>query len=213
MRGGLQIKKKIVLIVVGIILSILIVFGYPHFLKYETYSVDTTLEINDKYSYHISEIALLPFQSKNELERQKKTPWYFDVDWLSLEWRINIDRMYYFFSFPYNKNSADIVLKGEALGGRSGEMPDLIGTIIEINNTKYKLERFNMTASNGGVNYFVIIVTIDEEIESLKTVSLQIKNTKVNWDNLEQSKDIRYTFCPFRNFNEYFSNHYLFKEG
>jgi hypothetical protein len=197
--GGVIIKKKIVFIVLGIIICILLVFGYHHFLKFQTYSVSSILEVENEYSYDVSEIVLFPFQIKDKYTSLEEVPWYFKVNWLPYGWRNNIAKIHRFFSFPYKKNSSEIALKGVL----SGKQPDIEEIIVKINNNEYKPKEFHMTNFQDDSMTFIIMVKTDDSLKSIQSLSLQMENTNLNWDDLEKSKDNQYILSPFYNHREY----------
>jgi hypothetical protein len=192
-RGGISIKR-IVLIMAGIIISILLVFGYHHFLKFQTYSVNESLEVKGKYSFHINEIALYPYQQKEEY---KKSPWYYKVNWLSMQWRNNIAKIDRFFSFPYDKSSSEIVLKG-VLSGDYTKFDDNI--MITVNSKELKAIGFTMVASVGDKpGKFAVALTFDEKIKSLQALELRKEDATIKWDNLDETEENHYFLSPFYN--------------
>lgn len=197
-KGGSNIKKKIIFFFIGLIISILLVFGYHHFLTFKTYSVDHTLEVSDQYVYNLSDITLYPFQTKNDA-MFGATPWYYKANRLSLQWRNNLAKVDRFFSFPYDKNSSEIVIKGILLG----EKPDMEKIFIEINNIKYKPTQFGMAHIQMDSMTFTIRIKIDEMLKSLQNLSLQMQGSELIWDNLSEIESTRYIISPFLNYYEY----------
>lgn len=190
------------LIIAGIIMSILLVFGYHHFLTFQTYSVNETLEVKDKYSFRIDEIALFPYQHKEEY---KKTPWYYRVNWLSMQWRNNIAKLDRFFSFPYDKNSSEIVLNG-VLSGDYSKFDNNIS--ITVNSKELKAIGFTMTASvsDDDPSGFVVALKFDEKIKQLRSLILRIEDSTIKWDNLDEVEETHFFLSPFYRQREYIAD-------
>jgi hypothetical protein len=161
--------------------------------------VSSSLEVEDEYSYDVSEIVLFPFQIKDEYTNLEELPWYFKVDWFSNEWGHNIAKIHRFFSFPYKKNSSEIALKGVL----SGKQPDVEEIIVKINNNEYKPKEFHMTNFQDDSLTFIIIVKTDDSLKSIQSLRLQMENTNIYWADLDKNKDIHYIWNPFYNHREY----------
>lgn len=196
-RGGLCIKKKIIFSSVGLIISIFLLFGYHHFLTFLTYSADKMLEVEEKYSYRIDEIALFPYQLKDQYERQDR--WYYSVEWLPLKWKINISKIHHFFSFPFDKSRSEIVLKGEL----SGERPDLDHIFITVNNKKVEPTGYTMTNLIGDSMRFTITVQTDDNLKTLQSLRLHVEDTEIKWSDLDEVKEMHYFFSPFYSQHNY----------
>jgi hypothetical protein len=155
--------------------------------------------VEDKYSYLIDDIVLFPYQHKEEY---KKTPWYYKVNWLSMPWRNNVAKIDRFFSFPYDKKSSEIILKGVLAGDYTNFDSNIT---ITVNSKELSPIGFTRTASvgNGEPIRFVVALKFDEKIKPLRSLTLRIEDTTIRWDNLDVKEETHFLLSPLYNEGAY----------
>ncbi|MRH41780.1 hypothetical protein GH741_03725 [Aquibacillus halophilus] len=162
-------------------------------MKFQTYSVDKTLEINDS-AYHITGIGHFPFKNKNEFGETDGMPWYFEANWVSFEWQIRLGKVDRFFSFPFTKDSSTITVSGTFTGDQS----DLDMDTININNSPHSVQEMSVSNMNNDMTTMKVALTVEleEKISSLNTVHLQMGNGEVSFQDLDNKKENHYMLSP-----------------
>ncbi|WP_226037332.1 hypothetical protein [Aquibacillus saliphilus] len=199
--------KKTLLVCLAVIVSILLVFGYHHFLKFETYSVNKTIEINDS-SYQITDIGHFPFRNKDSFGEtvELNMPWYFEANWISFDWQLRLGKVDHFFSFPYNKDNSNITNSGTFTGDQSDL--DMDTMTITINSSQYQVQQMEMSNMTDDMNEMKVTFTVelDQKINTLNAVRLEIGNSGFTMQNLDSREGKHFMLSPIYS-NKYQSLH------
>lgn len=203
-EGGGMMKKKIIVISCAIFLGVVLMFGYHHFLTFYSYDVSGTIE-GEEYSYEVDEIVVFPFQIKQQYTNLRKdTPWYFKQDWIPIEWATKISKVDHFFSFIYDKESSELVLKGIV----NGDHADLVNKRkIKINNKDYKIKQLTLYNLSGNDKFKVTISIKSKNVLELnQNLVVHIDHSEQKWSNLESKKEEHHIISPFQSPRKYIRN-------
>jgi hypothetical protein len=77
---------------------------------------------------------------------------------------------------------------------------------ITVNSEELRPKEFTMTNFVGDSRGFVATVKTDDKIKSLQSLSLQMEDSTIKWDNLDGKKEMHYFFSPFYNQHDYITD-------